>query len=68
MYQANVYSLRAGKLTTRNFDTWDIAAGNLAVLLRADEYPGSRDEIVSALRDGARVEHRRYAYWVSEAP
>lgn len=68
MYQANVYSALSGRTTKRAFDTFDKAAGNLAVLLRENGYQATREEIVEQLRTGARIANGMHQYWVSERP
>lgn len=69
MFQAKVYSVSTRRVvSSRGYDTRELAAGSLAVLLRINGHTSSRETLTAELAGGARVIHGRFVYWVQERP
>lgn len=65
MYLAHAVNTRTGRDASRSFDSAELAARNLLLLLRADGWSEDPEATVSRLVDGETLSHKRFEYHVS---
>jgi hypothetical protein len=66
MYRATVRRLGGAQTWSRSFETADVAARQLFVLLRAGGWDGTEDDAVTALLTGDPLVSKGFEYQVSE--
>lgn len=67
-FYAHVVNVRTDAHTARDFATAELAARNLAMLMRRDGWQVGTDDTVTRLVLGETLTHKRFAYSVSDRP
>ncbi|WBP87030.1 hypothetical protein [Kitasatospora cathayae] len=63
MYVAAIKS-PSGRIAKRTFDSAELAARHLLILMKADKWTGDESEAVRSLTAGTPLEHKGFEYHV----
>lgn len=67
-YRASAVNTRTGRVSARRFESAELAAGNILMLMRAHGWRGDQGDAMAKLLDGKPVEYKRFEYRVSRVP